>query len=68
LDEAIRNKFKDAKSALVDIPETLAESVSTQSAKVDKAYAELQQLVVLLKVDMTSLLGVQITYQDNDGD
>jgi hypothetical protein len=28
----------------------------------------LQQLVVLLKVDMTSLLGVQITYQDNDGD
>jgi predicted lipoprotein len=68
LDEAIRNKFKDAKSALEDIPVTLAESVSTQSAKVDKAYAELQQLVVLLKVDMTSLLGVQITYQDNDGD
>jgi hypothetical protein len=25
-------------------------------------------LVVLLKVDMPSQLGVQITYQDNDGD
>jgi len=54
--------------ALNDIPESLAESVSTQTGKVDKAYAELQQLVVLLKVDMTSVLGVQITYQDNDGD
>lgn len=68
LDEAIRNKFMDAQTALEDIPETLAESVTTQAAKVDKAYAELQQLVVLLKVDMTSVLGVQITYQDNDGD
>lgn len=68
LHQTIVNKFDDAQLALQDIPESLAESVSNQSAKVDKAYAELQQLVVLLKVDMTSVLGVQITYQDNDGD
>jgi predicted lipoprotein len=68
LHQTIVNKFDDAQLALQDIPESLAESVSNQSATVDKAYAELQQLVVLLKVDMTSVLGVQITYQDNDGD
>ncbi len=68
LHQTIANKFDDAQMALNDIPESLAESVSTQTGKVDKAYAELQQLVVLLKVDMTSVLGVQITYQDNDGD
>ena len=31
-------------------------------------YAELQRLVPYIKVDMTSALGVLITYQDNDGD
>jgi len=31
-------------------------------------FDEMQRVVVLLKVDMTSALGVQITYADNDGD
>jgi hypothetical protein len=32
------------------------------------SYEELQKLVPFIKVDMTSGLGVLITYQDNDGD
>jgi hypothetical protein len=28
----------------------------------------MQDAVVLLKADMTSILGVTITFQDNDGD
>ena len=39
----------------------------TATASVE-AYAELQALVVLWKVDMMSSLGLLITYQDNDGD
>jgi hypothetical protein len=31
-------------------------------------YTEMQKLVRMLKVDMTSALSVTITYTDNDGD
>jgi len=31
-------------------------------------FDELQKLVVLLKVDMTSAMGISVTYVDNDGD
>lgn len=68
LNEVIQSKFNAAKNKLETIPETLPNSINTQLTLVDDAYNELQQLVVLLKVDMTSALGIQITYQDNDGD
>lgn len=68
LNDAIKGKFVSAKAKLNAIPETLSQSVLTNSNAVNEAYNELQQLVVLLKVDMTSALGVAITYQDNDGD
>ncbi|MFT7011704.1 MAG: hypothetical protein ACJAWR_001727, partial [Flavobacteriales bacterium] len=29
---------------------------------------ELQKIIVLLKVDLSSALSILITYQDNDGD
>ena len=35
---------------------------------VNECYSKMQQLVPYTKVDMTSALGVLITYQDNDGD
>jgi len=68
LNDAIKNKFNTAKSKLLLIPSPLSQAVVGNSAIVDNAYAELQQLIVLLKVDMPSALGVLITYQDNDGD
>lgn len=66
--DVIAKKFTSARDKLNAVPETLAQSVNTHTTEVDAVYNELQQLVVLLKVDMTSALGVQITYQDNDGD
>ncbi len=66
--DVIAKKFTSARAKLDAVPETLAQSVNTHTSEVDAVYNELQQLVVLLKVDMTSALGVQITYQDNDGD
>lgn len=68
LNDAIKNKFVSAKAKLAAIPGPLSQAVLTSPAIVDAAYIELQQLVVLLKVDMTSSLGVLITYVDSDGD
>ncbi len=68
LNDAIKNKFVSAKAKLIAIPGPLSQAVLTSPAIVDAAYLELQQLVVLLKVDMTSSLGVLITYVDSDGD
>jgi uncharacterized protein len=68
LNDVIKNKFISAKTKLAAVPETLSQSILTNTALVDEAYVELQQLVVLLKVDMPSALGVMITYEDNDGD
>jgi hypothetical protein len=46
----------------------LAEAVVTEQNQALGVFEEMQRVVVLLKVDMTSALGVQITYADNDGD
>lgn len=46
----------------------LSEEVITKSSDVLATYQEMQKLVPLIKVDLTSALGVLVTYQDNDGD
>lgn len=68
LNDVIKNKFISAKVKLAAIPGTLSQAVVNNPTIVNAAYAELQALVVLLKVDVPSALGVLITYQDNDGD
>ena len=44
------------------------EIINNQSQLKNGLYTLMQQLVPLIKVEMTSALGVQITYQDTDGD
>jgi predicted lipoprotein len=68
LNDAIISRIASARTKLMAIPVPLSEAVLSHADMVDQAYADLQQLVVLLKVDMPSALGVLITYQDNDGD
>ena len=68
LNLAIQEQWQAATDAVEALPAPLAATVvSDQQACLD-AYGELQQMVVLYKVDMMSCLGVLITYQDNDGD
>ncbi|MEN8927443.1 MAG: imelysin family protein [Flavobacteriales bacterium] len=50
------------------ITESISVAVNTEQAKVQDLYEEMQKMVVLLKVDLSSALSVLITYQDNDGD
>ena len=46
----------------------LSNDVDANAAGVNELYLELKKLVVYCKTDMTSMLGILITYQDNDGD
>jgi len=68
LNDAIGNQITASLNGIQTLSDPLSHQVvNNQQATLD-VYAELQQLVVLWKVDMMSNLGVLITYQDNDGD
>jgi len=47
---------------------TINEAIINNNAAVHTVYQSMQQLVPLIKVEMTSNLGVLISYQDSDGD
>jgi predicted lipoprotein len=68
LNEAITNQFSVCHSKLALVSNPLSQEVVSNPAPADAAYAELVKLLVLLKTDMPSNLGVIITYQDGDGD
>lgn len=50
------------------IPDPLSESFLTEGTKIEDSYKEIQKLLTLLKTDVPSATGVQITFMDNDGD
>lgn len=68
LTTAISNQFNITRTKLTALNDPLSQQVLTNAAQVDAAYSELVKLLVLLKTDMPSQLGVVITYQDGDGD
>ncbi len=68
LNDAIKNQFAITKSKLNLVNEPLSSAVVNDFATVDAAYVEMVKLLVLLKTDMPSALGIVITYQDGDGD
>lgn len=68
LNNAIKDQFAVARVKLQSIADPLSTQITANPAVVDAAYAELVKLLVLLKTDLPSALGVVITYQDGDGD
>ncbi|MEX2595573.1 MAG: imelysin family protein [Salibacteraceae bacterium] len=68
LSEAIEQGFADSESKVNVLDGTLYDAINESPASVEAAHTAIQNLVILLKTDMPSQLGVQITYQDNDGD
>lgn len=68
LNNAIKTQFGIAKAKLNLVQEPLAVAIVNDPATVDVAYVEMVKLLVLLKTDMPSALGIVITYQDGDGD
>ncbi|MBP9152605.1 MAG: imelysin family protein [Flavobacteriales bacterium] len=68
LADDIAAHFVDIQAAMELIPDPMSETLVSNKQIVDDAYLEMQMLVPMIKSDMTSALGVQINYQDNDGD
>ncbi len=68
LNQAIKDQIGAARTKLAAIPNPLSAQMTNNTAPVEAAYQELVKLLVLMKTDMTSALGVIITYQDGDGD
>lgn len=68
LNDAIKSQFAAATAKLQALTDPLSTNIATNNTAVTAAYTELQKLTVLLKTDMTSSLGILITYGDNDGD
>lgn len=68
LDNDIKNQFTVAKTKLQELGSPLSDEIKNNQPKVEAAYQELQKLILLIKIEMPSRLGILITYQDNDGD
>jgi predicted lipoprotein len=68
LDGAITTNFVSAITGLQGIPDPLSATIQSNPAPATAVYTTTQLLVVLLKTDMASSLGVLITFGDNDGD
>ncbi len=68
LAQRIENQFTAIQVAVAKIQDPLDDAILNQKADVDQVFAEMQMLVVLLKSDFTSSIGVSISYQDTDGD
>jgi predicted lipoprotein len=64
----VLSQFDMVITKLEAIPDPLSTAITAQPAKVEDAYKEIQKLLTLIKTDVASATGVQITFMDNDGD
>lgn len=64
----INRELDEAVESLESLSDPLHTQIENDNEPVLTAFSELQELVPLLKADMPSMLGITITYQDNDSD
>ncbi len=68
LNDEVIAQFDTALAAVQGIPDPMSAAFTAEPAKIEAAYKEIQKLLTLLKTDVASATGVQITFTDNDGD
>lgn len=68
LSAEIETRLEEIELKSQSITGSLKENIASNPDQVQELYDDLQNLLVLLKVDLPSALGILITYQDNDGD
>lgn len=68
LSTTINDRFALIKAETENVGEDFAEQVESDNAKMLALYDEMQQLVILLKVDMLQALSINVDYVDADGD
>lgn len=68
LSVSINNKIDQIVTGLNGLSGSLSNNIVSNFSGVNAIYQNMQQLVPLIKVDMTAALGILISYQDADGD
>lgn len=68
LSEIINTQFEVVNLQLNGLKPSIYEEINTNNTAVIKVYTEMQNIVRLIKVDMSAAMSVVITYTDNDGD
>ncbi|WP_460983905.1 imelysin family protein [Spirosoma fluminis] len=68
LADILNTQFAASAQQLNTLKNTLYDEVKTNDAAVVQVYTEMQKVVRMLKVDMTTAMSITITYTDNDGD
>lgn len=68
LNDAIKAQIITLLAKLQALPDPLSGDVQNNITVVNDTYTEVRKLTVLLKADMSSALGVKISFQDDDGD
>lgn len=68
LSTVIENQINTILTNINVLNGSLSDNITSNPTAVNTVYQSMQQLVPLIKVEMTSNLGVLVSYQDNDGD
>ncbi len=68
LAEDMQAQFDLAQLAADNLSDPLADQIDADLDAMTNVFIEMQKIVVLVKSDMASLMGISITNQDNDGD
>lgn len=68
LSNIINQQFSNINDKLNGLGNNFSLQVQSENQPMLDTHAEMQKLVRLLKVDMTSAMSITITYTDNDGD
>lgn len=68
LNDAIKAQWTTLLSKIQALPDPLPAGIENSDPAINAAYTEVRKMTVLLKVDMSSALGIKISFQDDDGD
>lgn len=68
LDANIKGQFEQINTLFQAVDNVFSVAVDQENSKMNDLHSEISKSVVYLKTDLPSGIGVQITYQDNDGD
>lgn len=68
LSSAIRARLETVLGTLAGVPAPLSRAVTESPAEVEAAFESMRPLLVLIKTDLAALLGITVTFSDNDGD
>lgn len=66
--DQMKMKFEEIDKSLQTLNDNFATQTQSKNAAMLAVYDQMQTLVRMLKVDMTSAMSITITYTDNDGD